>query len=264
MRFELSDLDANDGITSTLTWISTSSQVQASRDFDQHIELVPQADGTFLWSVTYAQNEQLLDSSVVGAWDTTHAAVAGAVANTGFASVSAEASLLTGGASVLSLAYVSRSFVLSANTALHIFGNITTGASGSASEGFQGPGGASPDVGVSFSQAFSYAEVFLEANDVLWSLANGQNFTPSTDPSVYPMEAYLSDSVTSFDLAFRNESSDDALGGFYALAETSAEEIAPLPGASLPEASVPEPSSLALLFAAGLSSICLLVRKRQV
>lgn len=256
LTFELIDLNLADGVGPSLSWNSPYATVEATRYSGQTVNLLPQLDGSVLWSVSFAhtatdaQQDSTSFLQALGASNPGVAASTGALALTASANVTSVGA--SGAASLSSFAYATGSFVLSANTELRITGQINTLASGPGSSGFVSPAGVAPDVGTVFSQANAYAELYLDPGSTT-STSTGTSYTPNTNPASFPTLAYADSNSMALGVSFRNETGADASGTFYALVQASASEIT---------STVPEPSSWAMLVA-GLLGTAGLARRRR-
>lgn len=252
LKFELIDLNVADGVTPSLTWISTDSSVDATHQFGQVASFFPQPGGSLQWSVSFAGSQSDTQQSSVGFLQPLNASQSGASSVIGSAQVVAQTSAVAG-RSTSAFADASGSFLLSASTELRVTGTVLTSISGPGSSGFVNPAGVAPEIGVPFSQASSYAEVFLDTGSSLSNLSGG-NYTPNTDHSTYSVDAYGDSGQLPVDLSLRNEGAGEMSGNFYALAMASATEIT---------SPVPEPSEWVLM-AAGLIAVALTSRNRRL
>jgi hypothetical protein len=238
-----------------LSWTSSATTFQVSRDFGQVATLFPQAGGELQWTWSFLQTLTDAHSSADLPPFILSAHLPGVAAADEAGRVSADALVTTPAspATLTGFAFSAGTFLLSAHTELRVTAELNTAISGPGSAGFVTPAWAAGDVGVLHSQASAYAEVFLGAASTV-QRADGSSFTSSSRPVEFPDAAYGDAGVKAVSLSFRNDSDQSAGGDFYALAQVQATEFA---------LTVAEPSAPALLFA-GLTLIGLVaLRKRR-
>lgn len=237
LEFTLVDLDPGRAVAPSLSWVSSFTSVQATRDYGELVTLLPQADGSVQWSVSYTGKAVVEGNTAEALLQALGAQVQGATASTGAGSLSAQVGTAQGKASLFGFALASGDFLLSAMTELHVTARLNAATGGPGSNGFVAPAGASADVAVPFSQGYGYAELFLDGNSVL-ATVNGVSYTPNANPASYPVSAYLDAQEKSVELIFRNESASEVGASFYALVQASGAEIT---------SAVPEPSQWLLM-----------------
>jgi len=247
LSFSLIDLDPSDGVLPSIIWSDPYATVQADRSSGQIVTLLPQPDGSVQWGVSFAQTVSDAHQGTSSFLEALSASNPGVSAASGATQFTAQAIVDSPGVSLSSFVYGTGSFTLSANTELRVTGLLNTQVNGPGSAGFQGPVGAAANIGVVYSQASAYAEVFLGSSSTL-SNSGGVSYTPNTSSASFPVDAYSDSSSPLLGASFRNESSIDASGAFYVLVQATASELQAVP--------VPEPGTGALL-ALGLCAVAL-------
>ena len=258
LRFELIDLDLNDGIGANMTWGGLASMSGVNNQFGQTFELFAQPDGSLTWGVSFAQFASESSSSDSGFLTSALFANGAATAATTNTDVVTQAHTEAGGQSLTTEAYLFGDFVLSANTELRLTGSAESWISGTGGVDALTPVGVDPRFGVPFSQASTFLEVALGDQSFNQSLS-GLNYAPNDNHALYPVADYAGSASSSFTLGWRNEAGDAQAGYFSLIARTSLSQLAVSPPVVPP---VPEPSTW-ILMAMGLVAVGTVCRRKD-
>jgi hypothetical protein len=254
LTFQLIDLELADASMPSLSWTSSATTYQVSRDFGQITNLFLQTAGDPLWNWSFQQTTtDFYSSTDLPPVDlTSQQPGVAAVGDGGRLSADALVTTPTTPATLTAFAYSAGAFWLSAHSELRVTAELNTAISGPGSAGFLTPAWAAGDIGVLHSQASAYAEVYLGAASTV-QRSEGSSFTASSRPFEFPVAAFGDAGLKAVSMSLRNGSDPAAGGDFYALAQVQATEFALM---------VAEPAAPALLLA-GLTLTGLVALRRR-
>lgn len=266
VTFTLVDLDPNDGIDPSITWLSTSADATALSQRNVRLTWSDQAAGQWSYEFTHTDPDGVAhDEGVLQPGLSAGAGLARAqLSLTGLlAGLSAGHTVGDEGGSGQGLASIFSTFELSPMTALRISGNFALQLQAADSAQAVLPVGAAPGFANPFASLMGYADIGVEvvsggtASAQSWSdfeSADDLRYTVSTDP-LWVTGAIDRQASRGFAHELVNEGGGVLTASFHATAIAAATQLA-----TQQATVVPEPGALALSLA-GLAGLAM--RRRR-
>lgn len=258
LNFTLVDLDENDGVAASMTWLSSSAAAFVTSNYETTFSF--NSDGT--WQTAFSQYGEAAAEDYSAFGTPLNAAFGNSQASVLGNGLGANFQIASRGSFDSTSAFTYAEFQLSANTELVVKGTLDLAISGPSAYTFELPNGTPGDFYTLHSEASAYASVSLldvatygEYAGHFMSLYDA-NYTPSNDISLQADGYAQATGPSDFELRLTNAGGSDLIAGFSAVAVASGQQIV---SAAEP---IPEASSYAFMLL-GMGLVGMLARRRQ-